>query len=49
MDVEAMRRIMGLDVPAHVQYVRWLEGIFRHGTLGDSLIGDWTVEEKINR
>ncbi len=34
-------------MPVHVQYGRWLGGIFRHGTLGDSLLGTWTVEEKI--
>ncbi len=30
-----------------LQYGRWIGGIFRHGTLGQSLWGDWTVEEKI--
>ena len=47
VDEEALRRMMGLDVPAHVQYGRWMGDILRHGTLGDSLLGDWTVEEKI--
>ena len=47
VDEEALRRMMGLDVPAHVQYARWMGDILRHGTLGDSLLGDWTVEEKI--
>ena len=47
VDEEALRRMMGLDVPAHVQYARWMGDIFLHGTLGDSLLGDWTVEEKI--
>ena len=46
-DREALERALGLDVPVHVQYGRWLGGIFRHGTLGDSLLGTWTVEEKI--
>ena len=46
VDEEALRRMMGLDVPAHVQYARWMGDILRHGTLGDSLLGDWTVEEK---
>ena len=32
---------------AYVQYGRWLGGIFLHGTLGDSLLGAWRVEEKI--
>ena len=30
-----------------VQYVRWLGGIFLRGTLGESLFGGYTVEEKI--
>ena len=46
-DREALERMLGLDVPVYVQYARWLGGIFRHGTLGESLLGDWTVEEKI--
>ncbi len=39
--------MLGLDVPAPVQYVRWLGGIFLRGTLGDSLFGGATVEERI--
>ena len=46
-DRERVERMLGLDVPAPVQYVRWLGGIFLHGTLGDSLFGGATVEEKI--
>ena len=46
-DREKVVRMLGLDVPAHVQYVRWLGGIFLRGTLGDSLLGGFTVEEKI--
>ena len=38
---------LGLDVPTPVQYVRWLGGIFLHGTLGESLLGGYTVEEMI--
>ena len=44
---EALEHMLGLDVPVHVQYGRWLRDIFLHGTLGESLLGDWTVEEKI--
>ena len=44
---EALEHMLGLDVPVHVQYGRWLGDIFLHGTLGESLLGDWTVEEKI--
>ena len=46
-DRDRVVRMLGLDVPAHVQYVRWLGGIFLRGTLGDSLFGGFTVEEKI--
>ena len=46
-DREKVVRMLGLDVPAHVQYVRWLGGIFLRGTLGDSLFGGFTVEDKI--
>ena len=47
VDREAVERMLGLDVPVHVQYGRWIGNIFRHGTLGDSLLNRWTVEEKI--
>ena len=47
MDREAMERMLGLDVPVYVQYGRWIGAILRHGTLGESLWGDWSVEEKI--
>ena len=47
VDREALERMLGLDVPAYVQYGRWLGGILLHGTLGNSLMGDWSVEEKI--
>jgi len=36
---EAMRQKMGLDVPVHIQYGRWMENIILHGDLGKSL---WT-------
>ena len=35
---QTLREQLGLDVPAHVQYVRWLGQLFR-GNLGKSL---WT-------
>ena len=47
MDREVLLHALGLDVPVYVQYGRWLRGIFLHGTLGNSLLGAWTVEEKI--
>ncbi len=36
LDREALLHELGLDVPVHVQYGRWLEGIILRGTLGDS-------------
>ena len=61
VDREVLERMLGLDVPVHVQYGRWIgvlptpdwvtgESHFNgllQGTLGNSLLGDWTVEEKI--
>ncbi len=47
IDREALMRMLGLDVPVYVQYGRWMEGIFLHGTLGKSMLSDFTVEEKI--
>ena len=45
--VDTMVAEMLYDVGGHVQYGRWLGGIFLHGTLGNSLLGHWSVEEKI--
>ena len=47
IDREAVERMLGLDLPVYVQYGRWLAGIFLHGSLGDSLMGGWAVEETI--
>ena len=48
LDRVAMERMLGLDVPVHVQYGRWIGGIFLHGTLGKSLYaGHMTIEERI--
>ena len=61
IDREALERMLGLDVPVHVQYGRWIgvlprpdwvtgESHFRgllQGTLGKSLRGRWTVEDRI--
>ena len=47
IDREALERMLGLDVPVYVQYGRWMGDILRHGTLGDSLMGSRSVEEKI--
>ncbi len=48
VDREALEHMLGLDVPVHVQYGRWIGGILRHGTLGNSLLGSrGAVEEKL--
>ncbi len=47
IDREALERALGLDVPVYVQYGRWVGGIVLRGTLGESLLGGFTVEEKI--
>ena len=47
LDREGFLRLMGLDVPFYVQYVRWIGGMFLHGTLGDSLFAGHTVDQKI--
>ncbi len=61
IDREALERMLGLDVPVHVQYGRWIgvlptpdpfsmESRFNgllQGTLGESLIGGWSIEERI--
>ena len=47
VDREAIERMLGLDVPVYVQYGRWMGDILLHGTLGESLWGGWSVEERI--
>ena len=45
-----LERALGLDVPAHVQYARWIGNMVLHGTLGKSLLGSAiTIEEQILR
>ena len=47
VDREGLRHFLGLDVPAHVQYGRWLKDIFLHGTLGLAVFGHIPIEERI--
>ena len=37
MDIEAVERMLGMDVPWPEQYVTWMQGIFTRGDFGDSL------------
>ena len=46
LDRAAIERRLGLDVPIHVQYVRWIGQILQ-GNLGTSLRGDEPVVEQI--
>ena len=47
IDRDTLERMLGLDQPVYVQYGRWMGGILLRGTLGNSLFGAWSVEEKI--
>ena len=47
IDREALARQLGLDVPAYVQYARWIGEIFRHGNLGQSLLSGESIGETI--
>ena len=46
LDRDAIERSLGLDVPVHIQYVRWVGGILR-GDLGNSLVTNRPVMEEI--
>ena len=47
-DREDLLRSLGLDVPVHVQYGRWISGILLRGTFGESLFGgSIPIEERI--
>ena len=47
IDREALERRLGLDVPAWVQYGRWIGDILMNGSLGESLLTSYAVEEAI--
>ena len=48
VDRERFREMLGLNVPAHVAYAKWMRGILLEGTLGPSLLrGHKPVEIKI--
>ena len=47
IDREGLERALGLDQPMHVQYGRWIGDIVLHGSLGQSLLGRFSVREKI--
>lgn len=43
MNREKIKQALGLDVPIHVQYVRWMGNLFIHGDLGHSLWRETSV------
>jgi peptide/nickel transport system permease protein len=47
VDRQMIERVLGLDVPIHVQYVRWIGGIVTRGDLGKSLWSGTPVTEDI--
>ena len=47
LDREQIARQLGVDVPMHVQYIRWIRGILLHGDFGRSLDNQRPVTEKI--
>lgn len=47
LDREGVERMLGLDVPVHVQYGRWLSDIVVHGSLGRSMRNNQPVTQLI--
>ena len=50
-DIEVTRKTLeealGLDVPLHIQYFKWIKGIILHGDLGRSLWLDTQVSDEV--
>ena len=49
IDRAQLEAMLGLDVPAHVQYVRWITNILTQGDLGNSLRWKTSITEEILR
>jgi peptide/nickel transport system permease protein len=47
IDRAAVEHMLGLDVPAYIQYVRWMGNIFLHGDFGNSIIQGTPVIETV--
>lgn len=47
LDLEAIREMLGMNVPAHIQYAHWMKNILLHGDFGDSLWTGRSVTEQI--
>jgi len=48
LDRDAMEKMLGLDVPIHIQYLRWIGDIFR-GDLGKSLWSSFTLVQALRQ
>ncbi|MBN1662517.1 MAG: ABC transporter permease [Deltaproteobacteria bacterium] len=44
---KSIEQALGLDVPIHIQYLRWVKGIFLHGDMGKSLWKGTKVTEEV--
>ena len=44
---ESLEKALGLDLPLHIQYFRWIKGIILHGDLGNSLWLDTKVSDEV--
>jgi peptide/nickel transport system permease protein len=44
---ETIKQVLGLDLPIHVQYYRWIKEIILHGNFGDSLWKGTKVMDEI--
>ena len=47
IDEDLVRQMLGMDVPVHVQYGRWIGDILLRGSFGESLFGGWPIGERI--
>ena len=47
IDREQVERMLGLDKPIYIQYATWVGDLVLKGTLGNSFVGAFTVEERI--
>ena len=47
LTAEAIRQKLGLDIPLHIQYGRWMRQIFLHGDLGKSMWTGYPVTNEI--
>ena len=47
LDRAAIEKALGLDIPVHMQYARWMGNIILHGDLGNSLWSNTPVADDI--